>query len=106
MPTSGTATYSLLGGTSPTEVAGLLTPGVLSAASMSVNFGAQTFSVALSGTVGGPTAFSGSGSGSITGSGLSTTLTGLVGASAERAGIAYSLTSSPYTIIGVAALKQ
>ncbi|MBK8895421.1 MAG: FecR domain-containing protein [Propionivibrio sp.] len=121
MPTSGTVAYSLLGGTSPTEAGGLLTPGTLSSASMSVNFGALTFSLSLSGSVGGPTAFSASGSGSLTGNKLSSSsLTGLIGAcsatgsvsgmffgaSAERSGLTYKMSDGTYTIVGAAALKQ
>ncbi|MBK7564408.1 MAG: FecR domain-containing protein [Propionivibrio sp.] len=122
MPTSGTGTYSLLGGTSPTETGGSLTPGTLSSASMSVDFGALTYSVSLGGTISGvATTFSASGAGSLTSNKLNTTsLTGLIGAcsatgsvagmffgsSAERAGITYKLDDGTYTVVGAAALKQ
>lgn len=122
MPTSGTGSYSLLGGTSPTEAGGLLTPGTLSSASMSVDFGALTYSVSLGGTISGvATTFSASGSGSLTSNKLNTTgLTGLIGAcaatgsvagmffgnSAERAGITYKLDDGTYTVVGAAALKK
>ncbi len=122
MPTTGTGTYSLLGATSPTEAAGLLTSGTLSSASMSVNFGAQTFSLSLAGTISGvATNFSATGSGSISGNNIQNTgISGLIGAcaasgsvngkffgaSAERAGIAYKLTDGISTVIGAAALKQ
>ena len=95
MPTSGTGTYSLLGG---------------------------TYSVSLGGTISGvATTFSASGAGSLTSNKLNTTsLTGLIGAcsatgsvagmffgsSAERAGITYKLDDGTYTVVGAAALKQ
>ncbi len=123
MPTTGTGTFSLLGATNPTKAAGLLTPGTLSSASMSVNFGAQTFNLSLAGTISGvATNFSATGSGSISGNNINnTSISGLIGAcgasgsvdgkffgtSAERAGIAYKLSDGFLTtVIGAAALKQ
>lgn len=121
MPTSGTGAFALLGATSPTEANGLLAPGTLSAASMTVDFGALTYSLSFNGTLGGPTSFNGSGSGSLTGNKLnSASLTGLIGActasgsvsgmffgaSAERAGFTYKLNDGTYTVVGAAALKR
>ena len=128
MPTTGTASYVLLGGTSPTETTGAWASGTLNSASMSVNFGTlavsaslgitinpgpySTFNVSGSGTISGGngitiSSLSGSGSGCV--SGCSGEVSGkFFGTSAERVGIAYKITESltNKTIIGVATLKK
>ena len=128
MPTTGTASYVLLGGTSPTEVSGAWAPGTLNSASMSVNFGTLAVNASLGVTINpGPyNTFNMSGSGSISGgngiaiTGMSGTGSGCVsgcsgevsgrffGTSAERAGITYKISEglTSKTIIGVATLKQ
>ena len=122
MPVSGTATYTFMGGTSPTEAMGSQPPGTLSSATLSVDFGAQSFSTSVNGSIsGGSTLFSGSGSGTISGSGFSGALSGNVGGcgasgsvdgkffgtTAERAGMSYLLDAGMGgKVIGVAAFKK
>jgi len=123
MPTAGTASYTLLGGTSPTETSGTWTPGTLTNASLSVNFGALTVASTLGVSINSQV-FNMTGSGALSGSGFSSSLSGtgsgcfsgcsgsvsggFFGTSAERAGIAYSITSTfpTRTITGAAALTQ
>ena len=114
MPTSGSATYATIFSATPvTETDGLgfwTTPGHLSSASITANFGALTVSSNLSGTIGGDT-FNVSGSGSISSNTLSGSVSGysgsacmsgcgcsgsvsgtFYGTSADHVGISYSVT--------------
>jgi hypothetical protein len=47
LPTTGTATYSLLGATSPTYVGGLTAPGQVTAGALSVTWAAASYDIAL-----------------------------------------------------------
>ncbi|MEI7613530.1 MAG: FecR domain-containing protein [Betaproteobacteria bacterium] len=125
MPISGSATYStILSKSVVTEKTGAWAPGTLNSASLTVNFGANTFNTSLKGAINAST-FAVSGNGTITGNGLSsTTLSGtggvcgtgctgsvsgtFYGSSAERAGISYSIeTGLPTkTISGSAVLGK
>ena len=125
MPTSGTATYTLVGATKPTYADGSATPGTFSG-SLSVTFGGIT-------TVNGNFAITGMGDGrgyAITGTGctasssfqLVTSVTGsggacgcgcssnvqgfFAGASAERAGVNYHISDSFKNVVGAAAFTK
>jgi hypothetical protein len=133
MPTTGSATYTLIGATRPTAISGLEAPGTFSG-SLNVTFGAThtvgvSYTVAISGlnyvvnhsATGSGNTFSGSGSGSF-GSGAFAGSSGTVctgscssfvqgffaGASAERAGIGYHITDTMAgrQIIGTAAFQR
>ena len=129
MPTTGTASYVLLGGTSPTETTGAWASGTLNSASMSVNFGTLAVSANLHVTIN-PTSVNRdylmSGTGALSGGAFSVVnmsgsgsaclvaacsgeLSGrFYGTSAERVGLAYKIFDANFggkTIIGVAALK-
>ncbi len=130
MPTTGTATYSLAGATSPTYSDGRSAPGTFSG-SLDVTFGGSTsvsgsFAVAMpdgkgwqwSNSTSTSTAFFAMQGQNITGSGgacggvstCSASVTGFfAGASAERAGIGYLIqdsTSGTTDVVGAAALKK
>jgi hypothetical protein len=133
MPTIGTATYSLLGATSPTYADGTASPGVFSG-SLSVNFGQGTvgmnLNIGIDGkgyAIGGSadfsridSTFSGrtstgnqpltiSGTGGACGSGCSASVEGfLAGANAERAGLGYLVEDlgTLKDIVGTAAFKK
>lgn len=125
MPTTGSATYATIASsTAVVESTGAWTPGTLSSASVTANFGSLTASSSLAGTVNG-LPFSATGSGSISGNTLSQTLTGAAtgacgastcsgsmsgtfyGVGPDRVGISYSLTNSTAlkTFSGAAVLK-
>lgn len=55
MPTTGSATYSVLGSTKPTLMGGGTTPGSLVSASLSVNFGLSTLDYSVLASIGGQT---------------------------------------------------
>jgi hypothetical protein len=127
MPTSGTATYALLGATNPTYATGAIGPGTFSG-SLSVTFGTSaivngSFSVAM------PDARSYAWTGTATASGASFSMPGSVptgtggtsclsgcsaavqgffaGAAAQRAGISYRVTDTLNpTIVGAAAFAK
>ncbi|MEI7431387.1 MAG: FecR domain-containing protein [Betaproteobacteria bacterium] len=122
MPTIGTATYSTILVKSPvTESTGSLAPGVLNSASVSVNFGTLVASTSLQGEINAQS-FAVTGSGSISGNTMSSSLSGstgfcgcsctgsvsgaFLGASADRAGISYSINNSTKTISGSAVLGK
>jgi hypothetical protein len=126
MPTSGTATYALLGATNPTYATGTVAPGTFSG-SLSVTFGANaivngSFSIAMPDAKGyawtGTATASGAsfnmagsvptGTGGACLSGCSASVQGFfAGATAERAGVSYRVTDtlSP-TIVGAAAFQK
>jgi hypothetical protein len=131
LPTVGSATYSLLGATSPTYVGGLTAPGQVTSGALSVTWGAPSYDVALQNfgvsmpdasyrVDGSQTVFSGGSlfvifptvtptAGNACSSG---SCEGLVqgffaGANAERAGISYKIMDfSKPDIIGAAAFKK
>jgi hypothetical protein len=136
MPVTGTATYALMGATSPTFVDGHAAPGTFSGG-LSVNFGTQIITMGLlismpSDGVGyaiaGNTSYSGSsfnGSASFSGGVPSSPLAIVgttptsctcfcnasvqgffAGATAERAGLGYKIQDSIGTVIGAAAFKK
>lgn len=133
MPTSGTATYSLLGATSPTYTDGSTAPGKFSG-SLNVDFGQGTvgmdLNIAINNrgyAIGGTAQISGSnfsgtrnfGSGSLTvsgtggacqgGSGCNAMVNGFFsGASAERAGLGYHIDdpNGNRSLLGAAAFKK
>jgi hypothetical protein len=128
MPTTGTATYSMIGATQPTYTDGRATPGIFSG-SLGVDFASRavngTFNVAMTDGKGygwtGSTSISGysffmssssfevTGSGGACGgSGCTAFVHGLfAGAAAERAGIGYRIDDNFSTqVIGAAALKK
>ncbi len=117
------ASYSLLGGTSPTKFSTGAIVGTLDTASMTANFGSGTVSGQLDWTISGTSATgtfsgsitsaqissSGSVSGSLFGSGANLSVNGFfAGASAERAGIVYDVFDAfgSNSFIGAAALKR
>ena len=127
MPTTGTATYTLLGSTKPTEITGAWAPGTFNSASLSVNFATGVVSSSLNlyinpgpnnnyvvsgtGSIGGNgfsiTGMSGTGSGCA--SGCSGDVSGrFFGTTAERAGLTYKINefATSRTIIGTATFKQ
>jgi FecR protein len=125
MPTTGSATYTLLGATRPTYVDGSMSPGLFSGtinvvfgaratASMSFNVAMPDTSYALSGSAGVSgssfTAFpSVSGSTCPGGSGCSSQVDGFFsGASAERIGVGYLVTDSNrgVNVVGAAAFTK
>jgi hypothetical protein len=129
MPTIGSATYSLVGATSPTNVAGGVAPGTLNASTsnLSVNFATQTIvanlDVTIAGNgynVNGRTTYSGSQfsifsptvtgtGGSACSSGCSAQVSGFfAGASAQRAGVGYQVNDfqNSLQILGAAAFKK
>lgn len=125
MPTGFTATYSLLGATSPTEKTGLLSPGTLNSFSFDVNFSTFTISnlsLVLTNSSG---VYNMTGSGTFSGNTLNASMSSTTGpcagsncwgsasgvfygASAERAGVIYSIwnDSLGYQLNGAAALKR
>ena len=124
MPTTGTATYTSLGGTKPTDVTGGMSPGALSSASLTVDFGALTVSAALKITTGLGN-YDLSGTGNITGNLFNVpTMTGscamggpmcsgtmkggFYGQSGERAGGVYKITDPyfPRTFVGAVAFTR
>lgn len=127
MPTTGTATYTLLGSTKPTETTGAWAPGTFNSASLSVNFAtgvvsstiniyintgpSNNYVVSGTGSVGGNgfsiTGMSGTGSGCA--SGCSGEVSGrFFGTTAERAGLTYKINefTTSRTIIGAATFKK
>jgi hypothetical protein len=124
MPTTGTATYALLGATNPTYSNGPTAPGTFSG-SLSVTFGgsavvsgnfniamrdARTYALAGSVTASGavfnmsPTA---TGTGGACSSGCSASVQGFfAGATAQRAGISYRVTDGPQNLTGAAAFAK
>jgi len=125
MPTTGTANYSLLGFTTPTD--SLATPGyTLTGASLSVNFAATSNQVGVSFTVtnnttrtyavtGGATisgsSFTGTGTAPMNGQactyGCTASINGFfAGANAARAGLAYTITDISNHVQGVAAFAR
>ncbi|HUF81588.1 MAG TPA: hypothetical protein VMN03_10665, partial [Burkholderiales bacterium] len=132
MPPSGSATYNLLGATSPTFIDGSTAPGTFSG-SLNVDFGRLTVGMNLnvvmstaSYAIGGAAqisanTFSGSadpfggGNLSISGTNCSCSCSALVngffaGPSAERAGLGYHISNSNFTVgrdvVGTAAFQQ
>ena len=120
MPTLGTATYStILAKSGVIDSNGILPPGTLNSAAVSVNFGALTANTSLSGMVGGQS-FSVTGSGSVSGNTMSSPLNGLIGATscngsvsgtfygslADHVGISYTFTDTVKTFNGTAVLGQ
>jgi hypothetical protein len=130
LPTSGSATYSLLGASSPTYADGLLPPGSLTGGTLGVSWGTGSYDVSLanfrvqmsdaqytfsgSQTVFSATAFFGM-SGSVTSptscscSGCGATVTGFfAGTNAERAGVAYHIQDFDRSkdILGAAAFTK
>jgi hypothetical protein len=120
MPTSGPATYSLAGATSPTYSDGRSPPGTFSG-SLSVTFGGSTsvsgnFAVAMpdgkswqwSSSTSTSTAFFSMGA--TCGSSCQADVTGFfAGASAERAGVGYLIhdtSSGTIDVVGTAAFKK
>jgi len=130
MPTSGSATYTLLGATQPTYIDGSTSPGAFSG-TINVNFGGakagttvgMDFTVAMPGTtynlsgsttatsamfsanpavtIGGSSCFSGACSASVEGF--------FAGASAQRIGVGYQITDSQTTVkqvVGTAAFTK
>lgn len=132
MPTSGTASFTLVGASSPTGSDGsIASPGTLARATMTVDFGQTSVAVTLnpmfaSGSWGLDTTMTGRisgqtmlGSGSATNvgatpplayscsSGCSATFQGaFFGAGASNAGLAYQINAFTATVSGVAAFKQ
>ncbi len=127
MPTTGTATYTLLGSTKPTETTGAWAPGTFNSASLSVNFATGSVSSSINlyinpgpnnnyvvsgtGSIGGNgfsiTGMSGTGSGCA--SGCSGEVSGrFFGTTAERAGLTYKINefTTSRTIIGTATFKK
>jgi hypothetical protein len=129
MPTTGTATYTLLGATRPTLIDGSATPGTFSG-SLSVDFGSASVGMNLNVAVG-TFGYSINGSASISSStfsgsffqgegltpttpsscscGCSANVQGFfAGANAERAGLGYHITdfSSPDIVGAAAFIKQ
>jgi hypothetical protein len=133
MPTTGTATYSLIGATRPTDVSGVMAPGTFTG-SLNVTFGAtHTIGVSYTVAIGGGTyvvnhtgtgtgssfsqtgtgnfasgAFAGSSGSVCTGSCSSFVQGFFAGASAERAGIGYHISDTIVgkNIIGTAAFTK
>jgi hypothetical protein len=130
LPTTGSATYSLLGATSPTVVGGATPPGTVTSGALSVTWGTarytlalQNFGVAMPGASyrldGSTTVFS-SGSlwsinprvtptgGSACSSGCSASANGFfAGANAERAGMSYHINDfAGKQVLGAAAFKK
>ena len=132
MPTSGSATYNMLGATSPTFIDGSNVPGTLSG-SLNVDFGRLTVGMNLnvvmptvSYVIGGAAqisanSFSGSadpfggGNLSITGTNCISSCSALVngffaGPSAERAGLGYHISNTNFTVgsdvVGTAAFQK
>lgn len=111
MPTTGSATYStILNASAVTETGGVWTPGTLSSASITANFATLSVSTTLAGTVNSQS-FNVSGSGSVSGNTLSSSVSGFsgicgacgcsgsvsgtfYGTGAANAGIKYSITDS------------
>jgi hypothetical protein len=128
MPASGTATYTIIGSTSPTYVGGTTAPGAVTGGTINVTFGGtvtvglSNFGVAMpdgaSYTLNGTTTTSGStfsmnplvtGAGPACGAcGCSSTMNGFFsGASAERIGTSYHINDSTgRNVIGVAAFSK
>ena len=123
LPTSGFATYTLLGATSPTYLEGIIAPGTFSG-SLSVNFGATMASIDANFTVAMPdrtygmnvkgastsTAFF-SASASVTGclSSCSGSVQGFfAGPTAERAGVGYHVSDlfGSINVVGAAAFTK
>jgi hypothetical protein len=119
MPTTGSASYSLVGATSPTELNGVYAPGKFALNSMTVNFGSSTFSLGFAININSNT-YTASAAGGLSGNGFSwsggvscyTTCSGNVngtffGVSAERLGIQYKIhdTMLGKDFVGTAALK-
>jgi len=122
MPT-GSASYTLIGATAPTDSSGGWAPGVLTSASFSANFDAATVSAGISVGIGGYS-MTLSGSGTVGGNTFSATISGnagdcatgcsgtlfggFYGDAAARAGFAYSFVNSGYgkTIDGAAAFAK
>jgi hypothetical protein len=129
MPTVGSATYTLLGATSPTYLDGSTAPGTLTG-NLNVNFGQMTVGVSLNVAmpdgkgygVGGAAQISGNFIFGSTGTGLATSGTGgacingcnalvngfFAGTSAERVGLGYHINdiASSKDVIGAAAFKK
>lgn len=111
MPTTGTATYStIVNASAVTESGGVWTPGTLGSASVTANFGTLAVSTSLSGTINSQS-FNVSGSGSVSGNGMSASVSGFsgicgacgcsgsvsgkfYGTGATNVGINYSITDS------------
>ena len=111
MPTTGTATYStIVNASAVTESGGVWTPGTLGSASVTANFATLAVSTSLSGTINSQS-FNVSGSGSVSGNGMSASVSGFsgicgacgcsgsvsgkfYGTGAANVGINYSITDS------------
>ncbi len=127
MPTTGSFTYSLLGGPRPTEIAGAFSPGTLNGGSLSVNFGSGSLSASLDVAIGGYS-YSVLGSGMVSGNAISIPSVGVLymaglcsgcfgamsgqffGPNAARAGLSYTIADpnpgAGVKIIGAAAFAQ
>ena len=125
MPTSGSATYATIFSATPvTEVNGLLSPGALTSASLTANFGTMAATASLSGFAG-PMNFSisassgsalsgsnlvfptASGTGSLCSSGCSGSVSGaFYGSSAEHVGLSYSVSGAGKTLEGAVILAK
>ncbi|HEY2337455.1 MAG TPA: hypothetical protein VGI18_08850, partial [Burkholderiales bacterium] len=121
MPISGSATYTLMGASQPTYMAGNTAPGTLTGASLTATFLSTAVNLSLSMTVAMPDRtylMNGSGTGSGSSftlspstsgcfSGCSSTVFGFfAGASADRVGLTYHISDSPNNVFGAAALKK
>jgi hypothetical protein len=124
MPTTGSATYSLIpgGGTAPTYMDGHTAPGVLTGATLTASFAGATTNISMNMTVAMPdrsysligSSISNAGSSfsvSPSTSGCATTCSSTVlgffaGTSAERVGIGYSVADGPQRVFGAAALTK
>jgi hypothetical protein len=122
MPTAGSATYSLIGASRPTYMAGNTAPGTVTGGTLTATFASTFVNLNLSGfTVAMPDrtyVMAGSGCGSGSAFALSTSVTGcfsgcsgtvqgfFAGASAERVGMAYHISDSPNNVAGAAAFSK
>lgn len=115
MPTTGSATYNLIGATQPTESTGTWAPGVLNSASLSVDFPSYSLILGVDLTIN-ANSYILTGSGSFSGSTftdipISGTYSGkasgaFFGAEAARAGMVYSIIDGSSTINGSAAFAK
>jgi hypothetical protein len=125
MPSIGTATYTLLGATSPTYVDGGISPGTMTG-SLNVNFGQQVVGVSITASmsdgfvygIGGTAGINGQTFVGTTSQALTTSGSGCLsgcfaqvqgffaGTSAERAGLAYRVSGSGGDVIGAAAFTK
>jgi hypothetical protein len=122
MPTSGTATYALIGASNPTYMSGATGPGMVTGGSIcasftsfSVNGNLQNITVQMPDRLYTMTGFfcsagsSFSGSGSVGGcaTACSSQFSGFfAGASAERIGLGYKINDGPQNVLGAAAFAK